>query len=111
MSALEDALVLLSKPGEAYDYSERDPTLRKFLNRAMFERILIHVVDRQTETEGVPYEVYSLMLQTAQVLGLSPQAPPDANVQGSPAGWPEPSPYNKRTPVPKPEPGVRTSTK
>lgn len=83
MSALEDALVLLSKPGEAYEYAASDPTLRKILNRAIFERILIQVVDRQVEVEGVPHEIYNRMLQTAQALGLNPQAAPDATARAS----------------------------
>jgi hypothetical protein len=76
VQALEDALSLLSKPGEAYEQAE--PSLRKMLNRAIFWRILIQVVDRQVEVEGVPQEVYTQIVQTAKAVGLPASAPLDA---------------------------------
>ena len=76
IQALEDALSLLCQAGEAYQ--QADPSLRKLLNRAIFCRILIQVVDRQVEAKGVQQEVYAQLVQTAKSLGLPASAPPDA---------------------------------
>jgi hypothetical protein len=79
MQALDDALALLSQPGKAYE--QADPSLRKMLNRAIFYRILIQVVDRQVEAEGIPQEVYTQLVQTAKSVGLAPSAVPDVLVE------------------------------
>jgi hypothetical protein len=75
MQALEDALSLLCQPGAAYE--QADPSLRKMLNRAIFFRILIQVVDREIEVEGIPHDVFTQLVQTAKSLGMPPERPPD----------------------------------
>ncbi len=70
-------MLLLSEPGVAYDYAESEPSLRKLLNRAIFDRILIQVVDGRLEVEAVPQELFELMVKTARDLTMAPDAPPD----------------------------------
>jgi hypothetical protein len=40
-----------------------DPNLRKLLNRALFSKILIQVIDRRVRIEAVPHEVYEQLLK------------------------------------------------
>ena len=79
MQALDDALLLLCQPGEAYE--QADPSLKKILNRAIFQRILIQVVDRRVEAEGETQEVYTALVETAGSLGMVPDQPPDILLQ------------------------------
>ncbi|MCA1680067.1 MAG: recombinase family protein, partial [Actinobacteria bacterium] len=79
MQALDDALLLLCEPGEAYE--QADPSLKKILNRAIFQRILIQVVDRRVEAEGEAHEVYAALVETAKSLGMAPDRPPDILLQ------------------------------
>ena len=79
MQALDDALLLLCEPGEAYE--QADPSLKKILNRAIFQRILIQVVDRRVEAEGLPQEVFTALVETAQSLGIASDQPPDVLLQ------------------------------
>src|SRR5690349_4595142 len=78
--SLEDALVLFSQPGEAYTYAEAEPSLRKILNRAIFSRILIQVIGRRTQSDGVMHEVYDQLVAVAKALGMPPDAPADVMV-------------------------------
>jgi site-specific DNA recombinase len=78
MDALDDALTLLAEPGKAYD--EADHSLKKMLNRAVFARILIQVIDRRIEAQGLSHEVFEQLVALANQLGLAPDAPPDAEV-------------------------------
>ena len=88
MQALDDALTLLCKPGTAYE--QADASLRKLLNRAIFSRILIQVVDRRIEIDGVPHEVFTALVQTAKSLGMAPERPPDILLEAHGPSWPDP---------------------
>ncbi len=79
MEALDEALRLLSVPGEAYN--QADASMRKLLNRAIFARILIRVVDRRVMADGEPFEVYGLLIDTAKALQAPPTSRPDIIVQ------------------------------
>ncbi len=73
MEALDEALVLISNPRKVY--AEAEPSLRKILNRAVFERIDIHVEDDRAEAEGQPHEIYPALLQAASKLGCTSAVP------------------------------------
>ncbi len=80
MQALDDALLLLCKPGEAYERA--DDSLKQILNRAIFWRILIQVVDRETEADGVHHEVYTELIRVVHEVDMAPSRPPDAILAG-----------------------------
>ena len=67
------------EPGEAYEQAA--PSLKKILNRAIFHRILIQVVDRRGEAAGETHEVYAALVETAKSLGMAPDRPPDILVE------------------------------
>ena len=108
VQALDDALTLLCKPGKAYE--QADASLRKLLNRAIFSQILIQVVDRRIEVEGLPHEVFTALVQTAKSLGMAPDRPPDILVEAHQAVLAgPPRTTQRRSSTNKPQPVLQGS--
>jgi site-specific DNA recombinase len=84
MEGLDEALALVSAPGVAYRMAGEG--VRKLLNQAIFERVLIWRSGDEVEAEGLPQDVYEALMRTAEVLGLMVSAPPDAVLWASSRG-------------------------